>query len=52
MSKKTTQISQGAELAKEQLAIKGARPLIKLDEMEKGNRSQRRTAAKQKRRKP
>lgn len=52
MSKKTTQMAQGAMLAKEQLAIKGKRPLIKVDDLEKGNRSQRRVAAKQNRQKP
>lgn len=50
MSKNTTAILRGSELAKEQLKLPSKTPLIKLADMEEGNREQRRSAAKQKRR--
>ena len=50
MSKNTTAILRGSELAKEQLKLPSKTPLIKLADMEQGNRAARRAAAKQKRR--
>lgn len=52
MSKNTTGIARGGMLAKEQLKLPSKTPLLKLEEMAQGNRSQRRAAAKQQRRKP
>ena len=48
MTKNTTAASRGAMLAKESLALRKSPPIL-LADMEKGNRHQRRMAAKQKR---
>lgn len=48
--KNTSAIERGAVLAKQQLALPKTTPMIKLIDMENGNRAARRAAAKQKRR--
>ena len=50
MSKNTSAIARGAMLAREQLKLPSTTPLIKLADLENGNRLARRTAAKQQRR--
>ena len=50
MSKNTSKIARGALLAKKQLEVPKTTPIIKIDDMAKGNRAQRRAAKKQMRR--
>ena len=47
MTAKSTQIRRGAALAKEALKLPGKTPLLKVEDMARGNRAMRRAAKKQ-----